>query len=422
MSKFKISIIGLGYVGLPLAVEFSKAYETIAFDIDKNRVSELKEGHDNKETYKNKRKFSNLSKLRFTYSENDLKDSNFYIITVPTPLDNYHNPDLTSLLNASTTVAKFLRKNDIVVYESTVFPGATEDVCLPILEKVSGLKLNKDFFIGYSPERINPGDDIHTIENIIKVVAGSNDKTAKTIEKIYKKIVKAGTYRVSSIRVAEAAKVIENTQRDINIAFINELSMLFNKLDIDTTEVLEAASTKWNFLNFKPGLVGGHCIGVDPYYLAQKADSIGFYPEMILSGRRINDNMGVYVANEVIKLIFKKNKKRKNLKVLVLGLTFKEDFNDMRNSRSVDIINTLKNFQIRVEAFDPFVNKHYVKKKYDIDLVDKKDLKLEKYDSIILAVGHSMFKKFNIKKLKDNGTIVYDVKSFFNKDQVTARL
>ena len=406
----KIAVIGLGYVGLPLAVEFAKKYQVVGFDIYQKRIDELKSGYDRtlelnepqlQEALANKMVFSNKSE--------DIASCNIYIVTVPTPIDKNKKPDLTPLLKASETVGKVLKKNDIVIYESTVYPGATEEDCVPVLEKFSGLKFNVDFFCGYSPERINPGDKEHTVTKILKVTSGSTPDIADKVDALYRSIITAGTHKAPSIKVAEAAKVIENTQRDINIAFINELSMIFHKMGIDTNAVLEAAGTKWNFLKFKPGLVGGHCIGVDPYYLTHKAQSLGFHPEMILAGRRINDNMGIYVANQIVKLLIKKGKKVEGVKVLVLGITFKENCPDIRNSRVIDVIEELKEFGCLVDVADSWADKDEVKHEYGLDLVDNFETKLEEYDALVLAVSHDVFKKLDIKTGKQQ--IVYDIKS-----------
>lgn len=406
-----IAIIGLGYVGLPLGIEFSKKYKVIGFDIFEKRIHELKTAHDrtlevNSEDLKKAMK----NQMVFTSDIKDLKKANIYIVTVPTPIDKSKQPDLTPLIKASQSVGSVLKKNDIVIYESTVYPGATEEVCVPILEKFSNLKFNKDFFCGYSPERINPGDKEHTVSKILKVTSGSTPKIAKKVDELYKSIITAGTFKAKSIKVAEAAKVIENTQRDINIAFINELAMIFNKMNIDTQAVLEAAKTKWNFLPFSPGLVGGHCIGVDPYYLTHKAQSLGFHPKMILAGRRINDNMGSYVASQIIKLMIKNKKTILNSKVLILGITFKENCPDIRNSKVIDVIHELKEFGCKVHVVDPWADKEEVQTIYSFDLKDIKRIKIEDYDCVVLAVSHKEFKDLSIKK-----PLVYDIKSFFKK-------
>ncbi len=409
----KLAIIGLGYVGLPLAVEFGKKFDTVGFDINEERIKELKEGYD-RTLEVDSENLKSAEKLSFTTDINDIKDANIYIVTVPTPIDSFKRPDLTPLIKASETVGKVLKKGDIVIYESTVYPGATEEDCVPILEKFSGLKFNKDFFCGYSPERINPGDKEHTVTKIKKVTSGSTPEIAKVVDELYKSIIEAGTHLAPSIKVAEAAKVIENSQRDINIAFVNELAMIFNKMGIDTNAVLEAAGTKWNFLPFKPGLVGGHCIGVDPYYLTHKAQQLGYNPEIILAGRRLNDNMGIFVANQVVKLMIKKGKRIEGAKILVLGITFKENCPDIRNSRVIDVINELKDFGCEVEVYDPWADKEEVKHEYGIDLLTKEDkLDLNKYDALVVAVAHNEFKEMDIKK-SDN-QVVYDIKGILKE-------
>lgn len=414
----KVGVIGLGYVGLPLAVEFGKIISVVGFDINESRIKELKDGFD-RTLEVDKEELKKTSKLSFTTNRQDLKDVNYFIITVPTPVDEYKKPDLTPLIKASETVGKVLKKGDIVIYESTVYPGCTEEDCVPVLEKFSGLKFNTDFFCGYSPERINPGDKQHRLPNIKKVTSGSTPEIAERVDQLYKKIIVAGTHKASSIKVAEAAKVIENSQRDINIAFVNELSLIFERMNIDTHEVLEAASTKWNFLPYKPGLVGGHCIGVDPYYLTYKADSLGYYPQVILAGRRINDNMGVHVANRVIKLMTQNNLLVKAAKILVLGITFKENCPDIRNSRAIDVIRELQSFGADVEVYDPHADNEEVKHEYGLSLVQEVN---KKYSAIVLAVSHSEFKSLKWEKIKNSNTIVYDVKGFLGKSEVTARL
>lgn len=414
----KVGIIGLGYVGLPLAVEFGKILEVIGFDINQARIEELTSGHDRTlEVDKDEL----LSATRLTYSANplDLKQVNYFIVTVPTPVDEYKTPDLTPLIKASETVGKALKKGDVVIYESTVYPGCTEEDCVPVLEKFSGLKFNVDFFCGYSPERINPGDKQHRLPNIKKVTSGSTPEIAEKVDQLYKKIIKAGTHKASSIKVAEAAKVIENSQRDINIAFVNELSLIFEKMGIDTHEVLDAASTKWNFLPYKPGLVGGHCIGVDPYYLTYKADSLGYHPQVILAGRRINDNMGIHIANRVIKLMTQNDLPVNKSKVLVLGITFKENCPDIRNSRAIDVIRELQSFGADVEVYDPHADTEEVKHEYGLSLISHLT---KKYSAIVLAVSHNEFKSLDWSAIKNGNTIIYDVKGFLDKAIVTARL
>ncbi len=419
MGKIKIAVIGLGYVGLPLAVEFGKKYETIGFDIDKKRIKELESGIDKTLEVE----ISNLKSSEFLSYTSDIegiKNSNYYIVTVPTPIDKNKRPDLTPLIKASETVGKILKKEDIVIYESTVYPGATEEDCVPVLEKFSGLKFNKDFYCAYSPERINPGDKVHTVTKILKVTSGSNPETAKKVDDLYKSVIVAGTYMASSIKVAEAAKVIENSQRDLNIAFVNELSMIFHKMGIDTIEVLEAAGTKWNFLPFRPGLVGGHCIGVDPYYLTHKAQELNFHPEIILSGRRVNDNMGTYVANRIIKLMIKKGHNILNNDILVLGITFKENCPDIRNSKVIDLINELKNFGANVDVFDNWAKKEEVYEEYSLKLIEKLN---KKYKAIVLAVSHNEFKSLDLKELKfDKNSVVFDLKAMFDKQIIDERL
>ncbi len=409
----KLAIIGLGYVGLPLAVEFGKKFDTVGFDINEERIKELKEGYD-RTLEVDSENLKSAKKLSYTTNIDDIKDANIYIVTVPTPIDSFKRPDLTPLIKASEMVGKVLKKGDIVIYESTVYPGATEEDCVPVLEKFSGLKFNEDFFCGYSPERINPGDKEHTVTKIKKVTSGSTPEIAKVVDELYKSIIEAGTHLAPSIKVAEAAKVIENSQRDINIAFVNELAMIFNKMGIDTNAVLEAAGTKWNFLPFKPGLVGGHCIGVDPYYLTHKAQQLGYNPEIILAGRRLNDNMGIFVANQVVKLMIKKGKRIEGAKILVLGITFKENCPDIRNSRVIDVINELKDFGCNVDVYDPWADKEEVKHEYGIDLLTKEDeVDLSKYDALVVAVAHDEFKKMDIKK-SDN-QVVYDIKGILKE-------
>jgi UDP-N-acetyl-D-galactosamine dehydrogenase len=423
----RIAVIGLGYVGLPLAVEFAKYYPVTGFDINKGRVTQLQSGIDNTLEVDNSvlkdvlRKDINDHKGLFCSSDlNSIGDCNIYIVTVPTPVDKYNRPDLTPLYKASETVGKVLKPNDIVIYESTVYPGVTEDECVPVLEKISGLKFNVDFFCGYSPERINPGDKNHTVTKIKKVTSGSNPEAADIIDDLYRSIITAGTHKASSIKVAEAAKVIENAQRDINIAFVNELAKIFNRMNIDTHDVLAAAATKWNFLPFKPGLVGGHCIGVDPYYLAQKAQDVGYHPEIILSGRRLNDGMGGYIANEVVKLMIKKNIPVKQADVLLLGVTFKENCPDVRNTRVIDIINELRSYDINVTVYDPWASCEEVMHEYGITTVN--ELPAQKFEAVVLAVAHNQFLENDWQEhLKDNG-IIYDVKGCLNREMVHSRL
>ncbi|MDB4414897.1 nucleotide sugar dehydrogenase [bacterium] len=427
----KIAIIGLGYVGLPLAVEFGKQYATVGFDINQSRVDELNNGKDStleveddllNSVIQTGGSGSIMTKtgLQITTDSAALNDCNVFIVTVPTPTDKHHRPILTPLYKASETVGAVLKKGDIVIYESTVYPGVTEDECVPVLEKVSGLKFNEDFFCGYSPERINPGDKKHTVTKILKVTSGSTPEIAEVVDQIYKSVITAGTFKASSLKVAEAAKVIENSQRDINIAFVNELSKIFNLLGIDTHEVLEAAGTKWNFLPFRPGLVGGHCIGVDPYYLAQKAQEVGYHPEIILAGRRLNDTMGKYVAGEIVKLMVKKDIKVKNSNVLMLGITFKENCPDIRNTKAIDVYNELLTYNTNVDVYDPWASKAEVKHEYGIDVMN--ELPNKKYDAIVLTVAHNEFREIDIKSLQENDSVLYDVKGFFEKSMVDARL
>jgi UDP-N-acetyl-D-galactosamine dehydrogenase len=422
-----IAIIGLGYVGLPLAIEFGKKYKVIGFDINNTRIRELSLGIDHtleadpSELSKNSRTDSEGLGAFFTSDKNELKECDIFIVTVPTPVDQYNNPDLTPLIKATETVADALKKGGIVIYESTVYPGCTEEDCVPILEKKSGLVFNKDFFCGYSPERINPGDKTRTLPNIKKVTSGSTPQAAQLVNELYLSIIPAGTHLASSIKVAEAAKIIENAQRDINIAFVNELAKIFSLLKIDTNEVLEAASTKWNFLPFKPGLVGGHCIGVDPYYLAQKATSAGYYPEIILSGRRINDSMGSYIADTVTKLMLKKEINVRNADILILGITFKENCPDVRNTKVVDIIRELHSYKASVTIYDPWANCRQVKHEYNIDCVDSLP-QGKTYHAIILAVSHEEFIKIDYKSLLKESGVLYDVKGVLDASIVDGRL
>jgi len=426
--RFIIGIIGLGYVGLPLAVEFAKKYKVIGFDINPVRISELNKGFDstlevNAELLKQVSNPNNDKSYGLFYSNQitSIQDCNFYIVTVPTPIDKHNRPDLTPLYKASETVGRVLKKGDTIVYESTVYPGVTEEECVPVLEKISGLKFNVDFFAGYSPERINPGDKEHTVSKIVKITSGSTPEAADAIDSLYKSIITAGTYKAQSIKVAEAAKVIENTQRDINIAFVNELAKIFNRLGIDTDEVLQAAGTKWNFLKFKPGLVGGHCIGVDPYYLAQKAQEIGYHPEIILAGRRVNDGVGEYVAHEVIKLMIKKNIPIKGADILVLGITFKENCPDVRNTKVVDILNTLKEYNTNITVWDPWAEPIEVKREYGWDSIRELDVSND-YDAVIFAVAHDEFRNFNFDIICKKNKVIYDVKGIYPKELVDGRL
>ena len=418
----KIALIGLGYVGLPLAVEFGKKREVIGFDINQSRINELKDGYDSTlET--TEQELKSAIHLSYTTSLGDIKDCSIYIITVPTPIDKHKKPDLTPLVKSSESVGSILKKGDIVIYESTVYPGATEEVCVPILEEQSGLKFNQDFYCGYSPERINPGDKEHRVTTIKKVTAGSTLEIATEVDELYQEIVTAGTHKASSIKVAEAAKVIENTQRDVNIALINELALIFNKLDIDTESVLEAAGTKWNFLPFRPGLVGGHCIGVDPYYLTHKALEVGYNPEMILAGRRLNDSIGSYVADQVSKLMTKKRIHVMDANVLIMGLTFKENCPDLRNTRVVDLVEEFESFNCNVDVYDSWVNKDEAVHEYNIKPID---IPVEgKYDAIVLAVAHNEFKELSLEQIKAFGRdnhVLYDIKYLLKADEVDGRL
>ena len=425
--KNKIAIIGLGYVGLPLAVAFAEKYKVIGFDINQARIKELNGGHDHTLEVEDELLQSVLDGkeaeigLYNTTQKEEIADCNIYIVTVPTPIDDNQNPDMTPLIKSSESVGSVLKKGDIVVYESTVYPGATEEDCVPILEKGSGLTFNQDFYCGYSPERINPGDKEHTVTKILKVTSGSTPEIAERVDQLYKSVIVAGTYKAASIKVAEAAKVIENSQRDINIAFVNELAMIFNKMDIDTLDILEAAGTKWNFLPFRPGLVGGHCIGVDPYYLAQKAKKVGYYPQILLAGRRLNNSIGPFVASEMVKLLMKASRVVNQSSVLVLGITFKENCPDIRNSRVIDIIEELRDFDIQVDVYDPWADPQEVKAEYGVDLISEQEMKAKTYEGVVLAVSHD---KFSIDLMDGlNGKpILYDVKSFFPKDRVDARL
>jgi len=416
MSQIKIAIIGLGYVGLPLARLFATKYAVVGFDINSNRVKELNAGKDSTlevedEVLKAVLVGENTENTGLYCSTriSDLEKCNYYIITVPTPVDKNNRPILTPLIKASETVGSVLKKGDIVVYESTVYPGATEEDCIPVLEKISGLQFNTDFFAGYSPERINPGDKLHTIEKILKVTSGSNVATGKKVDDLYSSVITAGTHLAPSIKVAEAAKVIENSQRDINIAFVNELAKIFNLMNINTQDVLEAAGTKWNFLPFKPGLVGGHCIGVDPYYLAQKAQEYGYHPEIILAGRRLNDSMGDYVASEVVKLMISKDIHIKNASILVLGITFKENCPDVRNTKAVDVITALKGYGVKMTIFDPWANKEEVKKEYQLESTQEKPL--GSFDAVVLTVAHKEFLALDFESITNKKHIIYDVKN-----------
>jgi len=421
-NESKIAVVGLGYVGLPLAVEFGKKYKTIGFDIDEDRLIELRDGNDS--TFEvTKEELEASTKLFFSSKLADLRTCNIYIVTVPTPVDIHNQPDLSLLVKASETIASVLSEGDIVIYESTVYPGATEEVCVPVLEKTSNLSFNVDFFVGYSPERINPGDKKHRLTSILKITSGSTPDIAEKIDKLYQSIVTAGTYKVSSIKVAEAAKVIENTQRDVNIALINELSLIFNRLGIDTEEVLNAAGTKWNFLPFRPGLVGGHCIGVDPYYLTYKAESVGYNPEIILAGRRLNDGMGAYVSSQLVKALMAKGINIANSRVLVMGLAFKENCPDLRNSKVLDIIFELESFSMEVDCYDPWVDPIECKNEYDIRLLEEPDV--GKYDAVLIAVAHQQFIDMGEEKIRALGKsdhIIYDLKYILDSEASDLRL
>ena len=420
--KPSIAIIGLGYVGLPLAVEFAKVFSTIGFDINQSRIEELKSGYDSTLEVPSE-ELKQLSNVKFTNVLDDIKNYNTFIITVPTPIDSNKKPDLSPLINSSKSVGRILKKHDIVIYESTVYPGATEEICVPILERLSGLIFNKDFFCGYSPERINPGDKEHRLPSIKKITSGSTPEVATKVDDLYKKIITAGTHKTSSIKVAEAAKVIENTQRDVNIALINELALIFNKLEIDTEAVLEAAGTKWNFLPFRPGLVGGHCIGVDPYYLTDKAIKVGYQPEIILAGRKINDDMGGFVVTQVIKLKHEKNIDTYDANILIMGLTFKENCPDLRNTKVVDLVYGFKKSNCNVDVFDPWINTADSIKEYGIKIVEEPFPK--KYDAIILAVAHDQFTKLSLDEIKSYGKdthVLYDIKYILKAHEVDGRL
>lgn len=419
MKEKKIAVIGLGYVGLPLAVEFGKKFSTLGFDINQKRINELSEGYD-RTLESNKEEIEASKGLSFSSSIQDLPNNNIFIVTVPTPIDQFKAPDLTPLLKASEMLGKVIKRGDIVIYESTVYPGCTEEDCVPVLERESGLKFNEDFYCGYSPERINPGDKVNTLTKIIKVTSGSTPEIADVVDELYKSIIIAGTHKAPSLKVAEASKAIENAQRDVNISFVNELALIFERMGIDTTDVIEAAGTKWNFLKYRPGLVGGHCIGVDPYYLAHKAESLGYHPQVILSGRRVNDMMGMFVANKVVKLLIKKEHKVNASKALILGVTFKEDCPDIRNSKVIDIYNELLQYGMKVEVYDPHADHHEVSEEYNINLIGEVGLK---YDAVILAVSHKEFLNIDYKKIiKNSNSVIFDTKSFLDRNLVDARL
>lgn len=422
LAELKIAIIGLGYVGLPLAVEFGKKVSVVGFDIHQKRIDELKSGQDHTLEV-SPEELSQATQLGYSANLEDLKNCNFFIVTVPTPIDDYKQPDLTPLIKASTSIGKVLKKGDIVVYESTVYPGATEEACIPVLEQVSGLQFNQDFFAGYSPERINPGDKLHRVTNILKITSGSTPEVADFVDQVYNLVIEAGTHKAASIKVAEAAKVIENTQRDVNIALINELALIFNKLEIDTEDVLKAAGTKWNFLPFRPGLVGGHCIGVDPYYLTHKAQAIGYHPEIILAGRRLNDSMGAYVVTQLVKKMIKKKIQVEGAKVLLLGLSFKENCPDIRNTKIIDIVKELEEYHIEVDVYDPWVDSAEAEHEYNIQPINAP--KSAAYDGIILAVAHEQFKQMGAEEIRKFGKaehVLYDLKYVLTQQESDIRL
>ena len=430
-SNHKIAVIGLGYVGLPLAVEFAKKYKVVGFDINTQRVAELNKCEDKtlelssevlKKVLLTQKNYISDNEIGLLTSSdvNHISDANIFIVTVPTPIDAHKKPNLKPLFSASKMIGAVLKKGDLVIYESTVYPGCTEEDCVPVLEETSGLKFNKDFFCGYSPERVNPGDKINTLTKIKKVTSGSTPETAEIVNNLYLSIITAGTHLAPNIKVAEASKAIENAQRDVNISFMNELALMFDRMDIDTSDVIEAAASKWNFLPFKPGLVGGHCIGVDPYYLTYKAESLGYHPEVVSSGRKVNDQMGVFVASKLIKLMIKKGIRIKDSNILILGVTFKENCPDIRNTKVIDIYNELKSYNTNVDIFDPWANKKEVLSKYGIDLIETSDEK--KYDAVILAVAHKEFQNINFEKLRSSSTVVYDTKAFVKRTLVDGRL
>jgi len=421
-SDIKIAIVGLGYVGLPLAVAFSSNYSVLGFDINRERISQLTDNIDATKEIDQEDLIAAVSnnRLSLNHDLSAIKDANVFIVTVPTPIDRFKKPNLTPLIQASEMLGSVLKKGDVVIYESTVYPGCTEEECVPVLERHSDLVFNQDFFVGYSPERINPGDRVNTLTKIKKVTSGSTPKTAEFVDNLYASIIDAGTHKAPSIKVAEASKAIENAQRDVNISFVNELALIFDKMNIDTNDVIEAAGTKWNFLKFKPGLVGGHCIGVDPYYLAHKAQVLGYHPEVILSGRKVNDNMGMFIANKVVKLLINKGNNVKNSKALILGVTFKENCPDIRNSRVIDIYTELQQFGVAVSVYDPHANKSEVFREYGIDLLETID---DTFDAIILAVGHSEFLQLDFGMLKqDESSVIFDTKAFLDRKIIDARL
>lgn len=429
MEHIRIAVIGLGYVGLPLAAAFSKKYEVIGFDIDQHRIQELREGKDKTRELDEQTLQQLLTagdqdtpgSLTFSSNIADLVACNTFIVTVPTPINEYKSPDLQPLIKASAMLGSILKNGDLVIYESTVYPGCTEEVCVPVLEKISGLQFNHDFYAGYSPERINPGDRVHTLTKIKKVTSGSTPLIADVVDQLYKSIIEAGTHKAPNMKVAEASKAIENAQRDVNISFVNELSLIFDRIGIDTQDVIEAAATKWNFLKYQPGLVGGHCIGVDPYYLAHKAQSLGYNPKVILSGRQVNDQMGAFVANKVVKLMIGKEHKVKNSRALIMGITFKENCPDVRNTRVVDIYHELLQFGLNVDIYDPWADKEEVKREYDVDIATRLDESVV-YDAIIVAVAHAEFLQFDFKKVKRNNGVIFDTKGCIDRSLVDARL
>lgn len=429
MKNNKIAIIGLGYVGLPLAIEFSKKYDVLGFDINKERVEELSSGRDRTQEADlpamirslETKKTQSETGLLFSSDKEDLRSCNIFIVTVPTPIDQFKAPDLRPLIKASEMLGGILKKGDIVIYESTVYPGCTEEDCVPVLEQTSGLKFNTDFFAGYSPERINPGDKVNTLTKIKKVTSGSTPEIAEKVDQLYKSIISAGTHKAPSIKVAEASKAIENAQRDVNISFVNELALIFDRIGIDTNDVIDAAGTKWNFLKYQPGLVGGHCIGVDPYYLAHKAQTLGYHPQVILSGRRVNDNMGSFVAEKLVKLMIDKDQKIKGAKVLIMGVTFKENCPDVRNTRVVDIYHELQHYGINVDVYDPWADPAEVKHEYGLDIISR--LKEgEQYDGIVVAVAHQEFKDFDFESIRKPQTVIFDTKACLDRNRVDGRL
>ncbi|MDU1905732.1 MAG: nucleotide sugar dehydrogenase [Dysgonomonas sp.] len=429
LDNAKIAVIGLGYVGLPLAIEFAKKYKVLGYDINTQRVKELQNGldHTQEADLEELKSVMNLYKedsqagLSFSYKEEDLKSFNIFIVTVPTPIDKNNSPDLTPLVKASEMLGRVIKKDDIVIYESTTYPGCTEEDCIPIIEKVSGLKFNEDFFAGYSPERINPGDKVNTLTKIKKVTSGSTPEIADKVDALYGSIIVAGTHKASSIKVAEASKIIENAQRDVNISFVNELALIFDKIGIDTNDVIEAASTKWNFLKYRPGLVGGHCISVDPYYLATKAESLGYIPQVILSGRHVNNSIAPFIANKVMKLMIKKDHKIKGANILILGVTFKENCPDIRNTKVIDIYEELCEFDINVDVYDPWASQEEVKEEYGVDIIKEIDSN-KTYEAIILAVAHDELKFFDFEKYHKNNSVIFDVKAILNREFVDGRL